>query len=289
MKEEKIEKKILNLQKNEITEHFIYLKLSERIKDRHNKEILIKLSKEEKEHYRRLRDISKKDVKPNTFKIWFYFIIIKILGFTFGLKLMERGEKFAQKKYEEVLKNFPEIKEIVSDEKEHEEELLGILDEERLKYIGSMVLGLSDALVELTGTLAGLTFSLRNNSLVALSVLVTGISASLSMAGSEYLSTKTEGEGKNPIKASIITGFTYILSVFFLILPYFLFKNYIISFIFTLILALCLVIFFTFYVSIAQDKEFKKRFFEMSFIILSVSLITFIIGLLIKRILGIEI
>ncbi|MEN2983562.1 MAG: VIT1/CCC1 transporter family protein [Dictyoglomaceae bacterium] len=289
MKEEKIEKKILNLQKNEITEHFIYLKLSERIKDPHNKEILIKLSKEEEEHYKRLREISKKEVKPNIFKIWLYLIIIKIFGFTFGLKLMEKGEKLAQKKYEEVLIKFPEIKEIVSDEKEHEEELLGILDEERLKYIGSMVLGLSDALVELTGTLAGLTFSLRNNSLVALSVLVTGISASLSMAGSEYLSTKTESEGKNPIKASIITGFTYILSVFFLILPYFLFRNYIISFIFTLIFALCLVIFFTFYVSVAQEKEFKKRFLEMSFIILSVSLITFIIGLLIKRILGIEI
>ncbi|MCX7942186.1 MAG: VIT1/CCC1 transporter family protein [Dictyoglomaceae bacterium] len=289
MKEDRIEKKILNLQKNEITEHFIYLKLSERIKDPHNKEILTKLSKEEEEHYKRLREISKKEVKPNIFKIWLYFIIIKIFGFTFGLKLMERGEKLAQKKYEEVLKNFPEIKEIVSDEKEHEEELLGILDEERLKYIGSMVLGLSDALVELTGTLAGLTFSLRNSSIIALSGLITGISASLSMAGSEYLSTKSEGEGKNPIKASIITGFTYILAVFFLIFPYFLFKNYIISFIFTLIFALFLVVFFTFYISVAQEREFKKRFLEMSFIILSVSLITFIIGLLIKRILGIEI
>lgn len=289
MKGDKIEQKVLNLQKNEITEHFIYLKLSEKIKDPHNKEILIRLSKEEREHYKKLREISKREIKQSKFKIWFYLFIIKIFGFTFGLKLMEKGEKLAQRKYKELLDRFPEIREISFDEKEHEEELLRILDEERLKYVGSMVLGLSDALVELTGTIAGLTFSLKNTSLIALSGLITGISASLSMAGSEYLSTKSESESKNPIKASIITGITYISAVFFLVLPYFIFKNYVISFIFTLIFALFLVLFFTFYISIAQEIEFKKRFLEMSFIIISVSLITFIIGLLIKRILGIEV
>lgn len=289
MKGDKIEQKVLNLQKNEITEHFIYLKLSEKIKDPHNKEILIRLSKEEREHYKKLREISKREINESKFKIWFYLFIIKIFGFTFGLKLMEKGEKLAQRKYKELLDRFPEIREISFDEKEHEEELLRILDEERLKYVGSMVLGLSDALVELTGTIAGLTFSLKNTSLIALSGLITGISASLSMAGSEYLSTKSESESKNPIKASIITGITYISAVFFLVLPYFIFKNYVISFIFTLIFALFLVLFFTFYISIAQEIEFKKRFLEMSFIIISVSLITFIIGLLIKRILGIEV
>lgn len=289
MKGNKVEKKILDLQKNEITEHFIYLKLSKRIKDSHNKEVLRKLSEEEKGHYERLKEISKKEVKPNIFKIWFYLFVIKIFGFTFGLKLMEKGEKLAQKGYEEVLNKFPEVKKIVSEEKEHEEELLGILDEERLRYVGSMVLGLSDALVELTGTLVGLTFSLRNTSLVALSGIITGISASLSMAGSEYLSTKSEGESKNPVKASIITGLTYILAVFFLVFPYFIFKNYILSFIFTLIFALFLVLFFTFYISVAQEIEFKKRFLEMFFIIISVSLITFIIGILVRKFLGLEI
>ena len=79
-------------------------------------------------------------------------------------------------------------KKIAQDEDRHESQLLGMLDEERLQYVGSMVLGLSDALVELTGTLAGLTFALQNNRLVALSGLITGISATLSMTSSEYLS-----------------------------------------------------------------------------------------------------
>ena len=238
-----LEDKILEMQRNEITESHIYSKLAERIQEEQNRKVLERLANEESSHYKRLREFTEKDTKPNRMKVFFYLLIIRIMGFTFGLKLMEKGEKLAQKKYGDMLTKLPEVKEIISDEKDHEEELLRILDEERLKYVGSMVLGLSDALVELTGTLAGLTFSLRNTSLVALSGIITGISASLSMAGSEYLSTKSEG-GKNPVKAAIITGSTYVLAVFFLILPYFLFKSYTVSFTFTLIFALLLVVFF---------------------------------------------
>lgn len=279
---------LLDLQRNELTESHIYSRLAEKIREEHNKKILERLSNEELSHYKRLKEFTKKDVESNKVKIFIYLFIIKILGFTFGLKLMEKGERLAQRRYSNLLVDLPEVKEIISDEKDHENELLGILDEERLRYVGSMVLGLSDALVELTGTLAGLTFSLKNTSLIALSGIVTGISASLSMAGSEYLSTKSEG-GRNPIKAAIITGFTYILVVFFLILPYFLFKSYITSFVFTIIFAMLLVIFFTFYVSVAQEVEFKRRFLEMFLIIILVSVVTFIIGLLVRTFLKLEV
>ena len=53
-----------------------------------------------------------------------------------------------------------------------EKALLEMLDEERLKYVGSMVLGLNDALVELTGSLAGFTFAMQNTKLIALSGLI---------------------------------------------------------------------------------------------------------------------
>ncbi|PMQ00830.1 MAG: rubrerythrin family protein [Dictyoglomus sp. NZ13-RE01] len=282
-------KELLILQRNELTEHYIYKKLASKIKDSHNKEILNRLSKEELGHYERLKEITKTEVQINRLKYFFYLIVIKIFGFTFGLKLMEKGEKLAQKRYENILNLSPQVKDIVFDEKEHEEEILSILDEERLKYVGSMVLGLSDALVELTGVLAGLTFSLRNTQLIALSGLITGISASLSMAGSEYLSTKSEGKEKNPTFAAIITGITYVLAVFCLILPYFLFKHYAISFLFSIIFAVLLVFIFTFYISIAQDLEFRKRFFEMIFIIFLVSTITFLIGNLVKTFLGVKV
>jgi len=97
---------------------------------------------------------------------------------------------------------------------------IDMIDEERLRYVGSMVLGLNDALVELTGALAGLTLALQNTRLVAMTGLITGVAGSLSMAASEYLSTKSEGGVKEPFRASVYTGFAYVLTVIFLILPY---------------------------------------------------------------------
>lgn len=280
---------VTELQRNEITEYLIYSHLARTVIDQHNKEILNRLAREEHSHYERLKKITGKDVAPNKFKVWFYLILIKILGITFGLKLMESGEESAQKSYKSIAQRYPEVNSIISDEKLHEKELLDILDEERLRYVGSIVLGLSDALVEFTGTLAGFTFALRDNSLIALTGIITGIAASLSMGASEYLSTKAESEEKSPLIASLSTGATYIFVVFFLILPYVLFKNCLSAFGFTLLFAVLLVLFFTFYISVAKSLEFKKRFLEMIAIIFGVSIISFGIGLLVRIFFNIEI
>jgi VIT1/CCC1 family predicted Fe2+/Mn2+ transporter len=90
--------------------------------------------------------------------------------------------------------------------KELSQKLISLIDEERLKYVSSMVLGLNDALVELTGALTGLTLALQNPRLIAIVGFITGIAASMSMAASEYLSTKQEDTEKNPLKASVYTG-----------------------------------------------------------------------------------
>jgi VIT1/CCC1 family predicted Fe2+/Mn2+ transporter len=281
--------KIVSYQNNEITEHFIYKRLSEKIKDPHNKKVIENIAREEYRHYEFFKSISKRDIKPNRFKIFFYIFLANIFGITFALKFMEFGEDIAQGNYEKISATVPELEKISNDEDRHEREILSLLDEERLRYVSSMILGLSDALVELTGTLAGLTFALRNTSLVALSGLITGIAAALSMAASEYLSTKAEEGEKNPVKASIFTGITYIVAVLFLIFPYFIFKDYTVSFLFTLLVAVLLVLVFNFYISVAKELDFKKRFFEMILIILIVSVITFGIGILIRVFLGVQV
>ena len=68
----------------------------------------------------------------------------------------------------------PDAKAIVKDEDEYERQLMNMIDEERLRYVGSMVLGLNDALVEFTGALAGYTFSLQNTRMVAMTGLIMG-------------------------------------------------------------------------------------------------------------------
>jgi len=284
-----IKNKILLAQKSEITEHFIYEKLSLSIKEPHNKKILKEISKDELRHYHFWKERTGKEVKPDKFRIWAYYLISRLFGVTFGIKLMEKGEEQAQLSYGEISKFIPEAKSIIQDEDEHERELINLIDEERLKYVGSMVLGLNDALVELTGALAGFTLALQNTLLIATAGLVTGVAASFSMAASEYLSTKSEKTEKNPLKASIYTGVAYILTVFFLLFPYLFFKNYFFCLGFALFNAIIVILIFTFYISVAKDIPFKKRFLEMALISLGVAALSFAIGFLVRIFLKVEI
>lgn len=289
MIDKQMQKEILIAQKNEITEHIIYKKLSQAIKDEYDKKILKHISNDELTHYNFWKTVTKKDIKPDMFKIWRYFLISKILGITFGIKLMEGGEKQAQENYKKIFSYFPNARSFVADEDRHEKELINMIDEEKLKYLGSMVLGLNDALVELTGALAGLTLALQNIKLVAVAGFITGIAASLSMAASEYLSTKTEGEGRNPITASIYTGVAYLLTVLLLILPYVIVTNIYIALAWTIINGIIIISIFTYYVSVAKDISFKKRFIEMAGLSLSIAAFTFIIGFLVRKFLHIEV
>ncbi len=285
---EETRKLILGSQKNEITEHIIYEKLSKSTKNPQNKRILKQIASDELKHYNFWKKYSNEDVKPNKLKVWIYYIIAKIFGLTFGTKLMENGEEQAQVTYEKISSYVPSAKSIVEDEDKHERQLIELIDEERLRYVGSIVLGLNDALVELTGALAGLTFTLHNTRVIAMAGLITGIAASLSMAASEYLSTKSEeGEG-NPLKASLYTGSAYVITVMFLIFPYLLFTNLYLCLGITVLNAIAVIFIFTFYVSIAKDIPFKDRFLEMALISLGIAALTFCIGYIIGIVLNVE-
>ncbi|MAH33268.1 rubrerythrin family protein [archaeon] len=280
-------KLMLKAQINEITEYHIYRKLAETSKDS-NKKVLNKIAEDELRHYNFWKAYTKKEANPKKITIWFYYIISRLLGLTFGLKLMERGEELAQKSYNLLSKTIPKVSQIEKEEKEHENNLINMINEEKIKYVGSIVLGLNDALVELTGAIAGFTFAFQNTKIVGAAALVTGIAASFSMSASEYLSTKTEDK-EAPVKASIYTGIAYIIAVIALVIPYFLLKNYYFALGFTLINAIIIIFLFTFYISVAKEVSFKKRFFEMALLSFGVAALTFIIGLIIRVFLQIDI
>lgn len=279
--------RILISQKNEITEHYVYAKLANRTKDTKNAEILREISKDEESHYNFWKNYTNKDVGENRFRIFFYVLIARIFGLTFGIKLMEKGEQKAEIAYAEIAKFIPEAKSVIDDENHHENMLIGLIEEERLNYIGAIVLGLNDALVELTGALAGMTFAIQNPNIIALAGLITGIAASFSMGVSLYLSEKSENSSSKPLKAASYTGLSYILTVILLVLPYLLITNPFISLIFTMAIALIIIFLFTFYISIAKDFSFKQRFLEMAILNVSVALVTFGIGALVREVFGI--
>ncbi|MEN3044647.1 MAG: VIT1/CCC1 family protein [Candidatus Hydrothermales bacterium] len=284
-----LKKILIDAQKKEITEYYVYLYLSEKIKGKEREKIK-KIGEDELKHYEKLREITKVEVKPNIIKILFYKLVIRLFGIVFGLKLMEKGEELSEKTYEFLESNFEEFLNIRKEEKEHEMKLISFIEEERLKYVGSMILGVSDALVELTGALAGLTFALRNSLFISIAAFIAGFSASLSMAGSEYLSVKTEKLGdRKPLLSALYTGIMYLFVVVTLLIPYFLFKNPFLSLLFSLLFSFIIIALFTFYVSVVYDEDYKKKFFEMFLIITSVSFLSFLIGTLLRKIFGIEV
>jgi len=276
-------------QRDELTGHHIYKRLAQNIKSPENRRIVEQIAADELEHYDQWKSYTQREIKPDRMKIWLYYLASRILGFTFGVKLLERGEHDAQEEYDTLKAWIPEAETIMLEEHEHEEALIAMLDEEKLRYAGSMVLGLNDALVELTGTLAGLTLAFQNTRLIALSGTITGIAAALSMGASEYLSTKSEETDKDPLKASLYTGAAYIVTVLLLILPYLLLQNYYAALAVTLIAGVAIIAVFNYYIAVAKDEPFKRRFLEMAGLSLGVAGLSFVVGLVVREVFGVEI
>lgn len=284
-----MEKMILVQQRNELTEHYIYAKLAGISRSEENRKILERIAQDELRHYGIWKSVTKQESKPSRFKIFLYVLLARTLGLSFSLKLMEGGEGNAARFYSEAAKTYPQAVQIRKEENEHEGELIGILHDSRLAYAGAIVLGLNDALVELTGTLAGLSFAFGKPSLVGVTGLIMGIAASLSMAASGYLSSQ-EGEGNenNPITAAIYTGIAYLVTVAFLVAPFFLFTNVYVCLGVMLAAALGIILAYTFYISVAKGLSFRKRFLQMAGISLGVAVFSFGVGWAVRRFVGVD-
>ncbi len=284
-----LRQQLLGMQQTELTGHYIYQNIAAAQPESENKKILKQISQDEMAHYQTWKKYTGQEIQPKSLQVWFYTFISRVLGFTFGVKLMENGEESAQAFYTSISQTIPEVQQILLEEELHEEKLLEMLDEERLHYASSIVLGLNDALVELTGALAGLTLALQNVQLIALTGLITGIAASFSMAASEYLSIRAEKTEKHPVKAAVYTGIAYIITVALLILPYLLLKNVFLCLAITLATAVLIIAMFNFYISVAKGDQFRRRFLEMAGLSLGVAALSFILSYFIRMWLGVNI
>jgi VIT1/CCC1 family predicted Fe2+/Mn2+ transporter len=276
-------------QQEEITEHAIYTGLARIITEPRNRQVLEQIAAVELRHYGYWKRLTGKDTAPDQLRVTMFLMVCRVLGITFGIKLMERDERRIQQVYRDLSAKIPDLEQILRDEKDHERELIGLIDEERLRYTGSVVLGLNDALVELTGALAGFTFALQNAKIIAVAGLITGIAAAFSMAAAEYLSTKSEKDGRDPFRAAMYTGIAYLITVLALIAPFLVLTNMYLSLAITLVTAILVILFFSYYISVARDLPFRKRFLEMAAISLGVAGLSFLMGILVRTFLGVNI
>ena len=293
MSKEQISNELMKLiKKAQIDEEqgaILYEFMAKREKNEENKKILMQMSKDEKKHAEVWKNITKKNLKPSTLSILKFKFLTIVMGITFVIKTMQKKENLAQHEYEKMKEELPEAAKMLEDERRHEKELYNMIDEERLNYIGAMVLGLNDALVELTGSIAGVTFALANTRLVALTGIITGISATFSMAASNYLAERADNNPK-ALKSSIYTGVAYLITVALLVLPYLLLPTnmYIMAFAIMIATVILIIMFFNYYISVAKEEPFLKNFATMAIISLSVAVISYIIGVFAKKLLGID-
>ncbi|MBQ8870472.1 MAG: VIT1/CCC1 transporter family protein [Alphaproteobacteria bacterium] len=272
-------KLMLMFQKDEITSSHIYSYFASKVKTKKEASTLSKIAQDEAAHAKVWEQYTKQEVKPNMFKVWLYRVLIYVLGYTFVIKLLEVHEYDGINALKQLETEIKEVKSIIKDEKAHEKKLVDMLDEERLNYVGAMVLGLNDALVELTGTIAGMTFVLANTTLIAFAGIITGVSATLSMAASNYLAERADGN-PNALKASIYTGIAYLVTVICLVMPYLLLPTnmYVTALACMIAVVVFLVFIFNYYIGVVKSEPFLPKFAEMAGISLSVALIAFLIG-----------
>jgi VIT1/CCC1 family predicted Fe2+/Mn2+ transporter len=282
-----LKKELIKIQNKEITEHIIYKKLSEKAKGS-NSEVLEQISEDEIRHYNEWKEYTKTDVRPNRLRVIKYLIVSQIFGLMFMMKLLEGNEEKAQINYQRISKELPKAKQIINDEIKHEKLLIEMIDEKRLNYLSSIISGLNDAMIELAGELAGFTFALQNPALIGFAGLIAGVAQFLSSSASEielFLTERTT-ENREAIKKSFFEGSIYLITVFFLITPFFLMANPFVAMGIGAFNSLIIIIFFTYYVSVVKELSLKKMFSITLLITLGIGTLSFIIGWIVRTVLN---
>lgn len=276
-------------QQKELNSSILYRRIAESAKDENERQTLSAIAEDEGSHAAAFGTYSGRSLKPNLLWVRTHLLARYLFGYTFLIKWLERGENQSILFYRAAVDRIPEIRQILADEERHESLLMNLLDEERLHYTGDMILGMNDALVELTGALAGYTLAMRNTRVIAMAGLITGISATLSMAGSGYLSAREE-KSKNAARSTVTIGLSYLVTVLLLILPFLLLPEhaYIGALAITLAIAMLIIAGFNYFLSVAKERSFRRGFWSMAGISLGVAAISFFVGYVVNHVLGIS-
>lgn len=278
---------------DEYTDHLVYQKLAARENNAERRETLLSLSRQEEAHYKFWKSLLD-GYEPRVRRLFLQMVVLMryLFGVTFAVKFLERHEEQVIEEYRRVRPQVDgeagtRLDQIIADEEKHEDFFIGQINEGVVKYLGFIVLGLADAIIEITGVHAGFLGVTSSTTMAGVAGLIVGFAAAISMATAAYLQAKQSTE-RNPITSALITGFSYILAVVFLALPYFLTGNMLLAFIVSLFMAMLLTAYFTFYSAVLFDRHFGKEFLESSALTIGTAIATYLFGEFLGRLFGIH-
>lgn len=287
----------LDSARDEYTDYLVYKHLAEsrRTKNTKMREVLETLSKTEFRHYEFWKKYTSPGAKitGNKWIVYLTLLMRLVFGNTFAIKFLEKHETAVIRKYRLVKNSIPEadqrqFDEMVRDEEEHENTFMEQMQGRYLKYISFVILGLADAIVEISGIHAGSLGIYHSTKITGLAGIVAGASASIAMASAAYAQAKQGFQG-SPSMSALFTGVSYFINAVVLATPYFLTQSQITAIAISMIVAVLIIAFVCYYNSVVSQSHFLRDFSELAGIMLGASAALFLFGLVIRTLFGITI
>lgn len=245
--------------------------------------VLKHLSATERGHYEFWKRYApEEEPKVDKLKLYWILFLRRVLGLTFASRFLDRHESSVVKEYRALASLIPEtdkaaFEEMVADEEEHEKEFAQKIESSAIRYISFVVLGLADALVEITGIHAGSLGVYNKTEYAGLAGVVAGAAASLAMASAAFAQAKQGFQGSARLSA-IYTGVSYFVTAVILATPYFLTRSIAVALSSSLSLAVIILGLITYYSTVISGKPFSRDFLEMLFILFGVTVALYIFG-----------
>lgn len=278
--------------RDEYKAYTLYKALARSVGGKKYRYVLEKAAEDEWNHYVFWRNIvGECTTRLTKLKMFLYTVILYLFGLTVTLKVIESKEVDASETYRKLSEHRPDLRDslnkIIEDEERHEADFASNIDEGRVKYLGSITLGISDALIELTGIYTGSLGAFENTISAGLTGFLAGVAASISMGIASYSQAKHDTY-RNPRLSALYTSTAYILVVVLLALPYFLMNSMLFAFTTMISVAVAVVAYMTFYTAVLHNKNYMREFVETVSMILGVSFLLYILGSILSKLIGLE-
>ena len=269
---------------DEFSDCTLYDRLSKTVNsDSPFKEILLDLSATEHKHFEFWRKyVPGEEPKLARLKLYWVLFLRKFFGLTFATRYLDRHEGKVVQEYEGLARLIPEADrpaydDMVADEKEHEKAFAKKVESSAIRYIAFVVLGLADALVEISGIHAGWLGLFEKTEIAGLAGVVAGGAASLAMASAAFAQAKQGFSGSARLSA-VYTGVSYFVTAIILATPYFLTSSMILALATSLTLAVAILAVTTWYSTVIQQKLFPRDFVEILAILFGTVILVFLLG-----------
>jgi len=269
---------------DEWSDYTLYDRLSRTVSsDSPFREVLQNLSATEQRHFEFWRRyVPGEEPKLAKLKLYWVLFLRKFFGLTFATRYLDRHETNVVKEYQGLARLIPDADkpaygEMVADEKEHEKAFAMKVESSAVRYIAFVVLGLADALVEISGIHAGWLGLFEKTEIAGLAGVVAGGAASLAMASAAFAQAK-QGFSGSARQSAVYTGVSYFITAIILATPYFLTSSMLLALGSSLTLAVAILAVTTWYSTVIQQKPFFRDFVEILAILFGTTILVFLLG-----------